>query len=209
MKLVDHTLTSFINLLASDAPAPGGGSTAALAGALGAALIHMVGALTSGRPKYAEHQVLLDELAAQSEKLKNDFLDVIDRDTEAFNSVTAVFSLPKATEADKAARKQAMQEALKTCTRTPFEMMILAQSAIELAARAVGKTNPNTASDFGVAALSLKAAVQGAWLNVLINVGGIEDQEFVARYKGDGQKILNTVIKQADEIHQGVVDSLS
>ena len=208
MKLVQQTLTEFADLLASDAPAPGGGSTAALEGALGAALIHMVGALTSGRAKYAEHQGFLDQLLTESEKIKKDFIDVIDRDTEAFNDVTAVFSMPKETDADKAARKKAMQEALKGCTKTPFEMMQLALAATQLAQKAVGKTNPNCASDFGVAALSLKASVQGAWLNILINVSGIEDQEFVAKHKGEGEKILADVMNGCDEIYNGVVKSL-
>ena len=209
MKLIDLTLTGFAKELASDSPAPGGGSTAALEGALGAALLHMVAAFTSGKAKYAEHQPLIDEMMAESDRLQKTFIDVIDRDTDAFNNVTAVFAMPKETEADKAARKQAMQEALKACTKTPFEMMELALAAAELAKKSVGKTNPNTASDFGVGALSLKAAVQGAWLNILINVSGIEDKAFVEQYKGGGEKILNRVCSLCDEIYDGVVKSLN
>lgn len=208
MKLVERTLTDFVEELASSSPAPGGGSTAALEGALGIALIHMVGAFTSGKAKYAEFQPFIDELLAESDRLRKTFLDVIDRDTEAFNNVTAVFAMPKETEADKEARKAAMQEALKACARTPFEMMELALASAGLARKAVGKTNPNTASDFGVGALSLKASVQGAWLNILINVSGIEDKPFVERYKGDGEKILAKVCALCDEIYEGVVNSL-
>jgi len=208
MKLVDRTLTGFTELLASDAPAPGGGSTAALEGALGAALIHMVGALTTGKAKYAEHQPMLDGLLAESEKISRQFIEIIDTDTEAFNSVTAVFAMPKATDADKAARKAAMTEALKACTRSPLAMMKLAASALELAEKAAGKTNPNAASDFGVAALSLKAAVQGAWLNILINIGGIEDQEFVSQHRGEGERILARALPLADKLYQEVENSL-
>lgn len=209
MKLVDLTLTGFADELASSSPAPGGGSTAALEGALGAALIHMVGAFTSGKAKYAEFQPFIDELLAESDRLQKTFLDVIDRDTEAFNNVTAVFAMPKETDADKTVRKEAMQNALKACTKTPFEMMELALAAAELAQKAVGKTNPNTASDFGVGALSLKASVQGAWLNILINVSGIEDKAFVEQYKGGGEKILAQVCALCDEIYEGVVKSLA
>lgn len=209
MKLVARTVENFSEVLASEAPAPGGGSTAALEGALGAALIHMVGALTSGKAKYAEHQELMTKLLAESEKIRLQFIDVIDRDTEAFNAVTAVFEMPKSTEAEKAARKAAMQEALKACTKTPHEMMNLCLAALELARTAAGKTNASAASDFGVAALSLKAAVQGAWLNILINISGIEDQEFAQKYRGEGKAILAKTLPLADELYQGVLTSLS
>ncbi len=208
MKLVERTVSGFSEILASGAPAPGGGSTAALAGALGAALIHMVAALTTGKAKYAGHQGTIDRLLAESEEIRRKFLDVIDRDTEAFNSVTAVFALPKSTEAEKAARQAAMQEALKTCTETPREMMELALAALELAATAVGKTNASAASDFGVAALSLKAGLQGAWLNVLINVSGLDDQAFAARCRAEGEKILAKALPLADELYDGVVAGL-
>jgi len=209
VKLVARTVENFSEVLASEAPAPGGGSTAALEGALGAALIHMVGALTSGKAKYAEHQDLMTKLLAESEKIRVKFIDVIDRDTEAFNAVTAVFEMPKGTDAEKAARKAAMQEALKACTRTPHEMMTLVLTALELAKTAAGKTNASAASDFGVAALSLKAAVQGAWLNILINISGIEDKEFVAKYRGEGEAILAKALPLADELYQGVLAGLS
>ena len=209
MKLIARTVENFSEVLASDAPAPGGGSTAALEGALGAALIHMVGALTSGRAKYAEHQPIMDKLLAESEDLRKKFIDVIDRDTEAFNSVTAVFEMPKGTDEEKAARKAAMQEALKACTRTPHEMMTLSLAALELAKTAAGKTNASAASDFGVAALSLKAAVQGAWLNVLINISGLEDKEFASKYRSEGEAILDKALPLADELYQDVLTSLT
>jgi len=209
VKLIARTVENFSEVLASDAPAPGGGSTAALEGALGAALIHMVGALTSGRAKYAEHQPIMDKLLAESEDLRKKFIDVIDRDTEAFNSVTAVFEMPKGTDEEKAARKAAMQEALKACTRTPHEMMTLSLAALELAKTAAGKTNASAASDFGVAALSLKAAVQGAWLNVLINISGLEDKEFASKYRSEGEAILDKALPLADELYQDVLTSLT
>ena len=209
MKLVDHSLQSFVDVLASDAPAPGGGSTAALEGALGAALAHMVGSLTTGRAKYAEHQETVTKLLKSTDELKKTFLDVIDRDTEAFNQVSAVFSMPKETDDEKAARKAAMQAALKACTKTPHEMMELSLATLKEIKKAMGKVNTNALSDFGVAALSLKAAAQGAWLNILINVPGIQDAEFVAQYRDGGQKILTEAQTLADEIYQDVLKDLS
>ena len=161
MKLVEMKVNEFVDLMASDEPAPGGGSAAALEGALGAALTAMVCALTVGKKKYADVQELAIESQKKGNELKAQFVDVIDRDTEAFNAVSAVFAMPKDTDEEKAARKAAMQEALKGCTKTPFEMMELACQALELTRSVVGKLNASAASDLGCAALSLKAAIQG------------------------------------------------
>ena len=180
MKLAELTVAGFVDLMASDAPAPGGGSAAALEGALGAALSAMVCALTIGKKKYADVQTLAEETGKKAQELKARFVDVMDRDTEAFNAVSAVFAMPKDTDAEKAARKAAMQAALKGCTKTPFEMMQLSCEALELTRSVVGRLNASAASDLGCAALSLKAGIQGAWLNVLINIGGIQDEAFVS-----------------------------
>ena len=209
MLLIDRTIKDFTDVLASDAPAPGGGSTAALEGALGAALMAMVGSLTTGRKKYADHEQFAADLITQAGRIKSDFIRIIDEDTEAFNQVDAVFKMPKETDEDKAARKQAMQEALKACTKTPAKMMELAAEALDLAAEAVTKTNTNAASDLGVAALSLKAAVQGAWLNVLINISGITDTQFAEEYRKKGEAILATALPAADKIYEEIQRSLS
>lgn len=208
MKLTDMTLTKFTDVLASSAPAPGGGSAAALEGAIGAALTHMVAALTVGKKKYAEHDALMQELMAKAEAVQNTFVDVIERDTQAFNKVSAVFTMPKETDEEKAARAAAMQEALKASTMTPFEMMTCSLEALELTHSALGKSNVSAASDLGVAALSLKAAVQGAWLNILINIGGIKDEAFVQQYRSQGEAILAKALPMADEVYEAVLKSL-
>lgn len=208
MKLTEMTITAFNDILASDAPAPGGGSAAALEGAVGVALTNMVASLTLGKKKYAEYQELMEELIGEAAGLRAQFIDVIDRDTESFNSVSAVFSMPKETDEEKAARKEAMQAALKTCTYTPYDMMRFALAGLELTKKALGKSNSSAASDLGVAALSLKAAVQGAWLNILINISGIEDQEFVEEYRKKGNEILAKALPLADEIYETVLASL-
>ena len=208
MKLADQTVTSFVDLMASDAPAPGGGSTAALEGALGAALTAMVCALTQGKKKYAEHAELTAEVGGKAQTLKAQYVDVIDRDTEAFNAVSAVFAMPKDTDEEKAVRSAAMQEALKGCTKTPFEMMELAAKALELTDSVVGRSNLSAASDLGCAALSLKAAIQGAWLNVLINIGGLKDQAFAEQYRAEGEALLKKALPLADSIYEKVLNSL-
>ena len=112
MKLVEMKVNEFVDLMASDEPAPGGGAAPALEGAQGAALTAMVCALTVGKKKYADVQELAIESQKKGNELKAQFVDVIDRDTEAFNAVSAVFAMPKDTDEEKAARKAAMQEAL-------------------------------------------------------------------------------------------------
>ena len=208
MKLAELTVAGFVDLMASDAPAPGGGSAAALEGALGAALSAMVCALNIGKKKYADVQTLAEETGKKAQELKARFVDVMDRDTEAFNAVSAVFAMPKDTDAEKAARKAAMQAALKGCTKTPFEMMQLSCEALELTRSVVGRLNASAASDLGCAALSLKAGIQGAWLNVLINIGGIQDEAFVSQYRREGQALLDRALPLADEIYQEVLKSL-
>jgi len=208
MMLRDTAISDFCELLSSGTPAPGGGSTAALEGALGAALIGMVATLTVGRKKYAEHEPLMIECMHQAEELQLQLLDIIDRDTEAYNSVTAVFSMPKESDDDKAARNVAMHSALIACTLTPFEMMQCALEALELIDNMLGRFNENAVSDLGVAALSLKAATQGAWLNVLINLGGIKDEAFVAECRRKCEAILQKALPLADRIYCGILQDL-
>ena len=209
MKLVEHTVSQFVDVLASDAPAPGGGSAAALSAALGTALTKMVTELTIGKKKYADFEEDAKELRQQMTDLTDKFVVAIDKDTEAFNDVSAVFAMPKETEEDKAARRAAMQEALKGATKSPFEIMKLTVEALRLTNDAIGKTNSNAASDLGVSALSLKAGLQGAWLNVLINLDGVKDEDFVGEYRSNGQKLLDEGNKLADDIYNAIVSDLS
>ena len=208
MKLAELKTAEFVDLLASDAPAPGGGSAAALEGALGAALTAMVCGLTVGKKKYAEFQELAEEAQKKATDLKVRFVDVMDRDTEAFNVVSAAFGMPKATDEEKAARSAAIQEGLKGCTKTPFEMMELAVETLELTASILGKSNDSAASDLGVSALSLRAAIQGAWLNVLINIGSLKNKELAEDYRAKGEALLAKALPLADEIYDTVVKCL-
>ena len=208
MKLADLKVTEFVDLLASDAPAPGGGSAAALEGAIGAALTAMVCGLTKGKKKFAEFNDLAVEAEAKALALKDRFVDVMDRDTEAFNVVSAAFGMPKATDEEKAARSAAIQKGLEGCTATPFEMMEIALETLELTDSILGKSNDSAASDLGVSALSLRAAVQGAWLNVLINIGSLKNKELAEDYRVKGEAILAKALPLADKIYNEVVTML-
>lgn len=207
-KLAELTVTEFADLLASDAPAPGGGSAAALEGAIGAALTAMVCGLTKGKKKFAEFNDLAVEAEAKALALKDRFIDVMDRDTEAFNVVSAAFGMPKATDEEKAARSAAIQKGLEGCTATPFEMMEIAVETLELTGSILGKSNDSAASDLGVSALSLRAAIQGAWLNVLINIGSLKNKELAEDYRVKGEALLAKALPLADKIYAEVITML-
>ena len=208
MKLADLKVTEFVDLLASDAPAPGGGSAAALEGAIGAALTAMVCGLTKGKKKFAEFNDLAVEAEVKALALKDRFVDVMDRDTEAFNVVSAAFGMPKETDEEKAARSAAIQKGLEGCTATPFEMMEIAVETLELTDSILGKSNDSAASDLGVSALSLRAAIQGAWLNVLINIGSLKNKELAEDYRVKGEAILAKALPLADKIYAEVLTML-
>ena len=208
MKLADLKVVEFVDLLASDAPAPGGGSAAALEGAIGAALTAMVCGLTKGKKKFAEFNDLAVEAEKKATELKARFVDVMDRDTEAFNVVSAAFGMPKETDEEKAARSAAIQKGLEGCTATPFEMMEIALETLELTDSILGKSNDSAASDLGVSALSLRAAIQGAWLNVLINIGSLKNKELAEDYRVKGEAILAKALPLADKIYNEVVTML-
>ena len=204
MKLADMTVAQFVAATASEEPAPGGGSVAALEAALGAALTAMVCNFTTGRKKWAEFEEKAKEMEQKALVLKEQAVDIIDRDTEAFNAVSAVFAMPKNTDEEKAA----MQEALKGCTKTPLEVMEVTYQTLLIIKEMLGGYNTSAASDFGCAALSLKAGIQGAWLNVLINIGGVNDEAFVSEARGKGEAILAQALPLADEIYEEILKTL-
>ena len=199
--LKDKTLSDFTKVLASDAPAPGGGSAAALAGSLGASLASMVASLTIGKKKYEEHEALNKDALKKAEDLRIRYLMLLEKDTETFGEMSAVFDMPKTTDEEKALRKEKMQTALKHCVVPPFEMMETALEALSVTQSLLGKSNTSALSDLGVSALNLKTAVMGAWLNVVININMIKDSDFAEDYRKKGQEILDKAISLADEIY--------
>ena len=205
MKLAEHTVTAFVDNVASTSPAPGGGSCAALYGALGAALTVMVAVMTQGREKHADFAEHAAEAQKACEELKEKLVDVMDRDTEAFNKVSDAFGMPKSTDEEKAARSAAIQEGLKACTETPMEMLALCDAAVTQAASMVDRFNDNCASDLGVAALSLKAGAQGAWLNVLINIGSLKDKEYAEKKRAEGEALLAHATQTADACYEAML----
>lgn len=177
--LIDKKVNEFLAETASKAPAPGGGSASALAGALGTALSEMVINLTVGKKKYLEVSEELAALLPQLAGIRKELEASIDKDTEAFNLVMNAFSLPKETDDEKAVRRKAIQDATLKATEVPLSVMEKALDALELTVIVAEKGNKNSISDAGVAALMLAGAIDGAAYNVRINLPGLpEDMPF-------------------------------
>ena len=200
MNLAENSLREYLKLLGSDAPAPGGGSASALCGAQGASLVSMVAGLTIGKKKYPLDQELCIEVKEEAASLKDALLSQVDRDTEAFNLVAEAFKLPRETEEQKAVRARAIAEATLVATKVPFETIKLCSRALSLAKSLVGHSNTNAVSDLGVASLNLIAGIKGAWLNVLINLGGLNDESGAERFKTEGEELVKKAQEEADEI---------
>jgi glutamate formiminotransferase/formiminotetrahydrofolate cyclodeaminase len=173
-RLVSMTNREFVDELSSDSPAPGGGSVAALCAAQAAGLVAMVGNLTVGKKKY-KAQDRVKEIAEEAQELKDFFLDAVDGDTEAFNRVMGCFGMPKKTAEQQKARDLAIAEATRGATRVPFSVLEKLPRVIELAAEVSEVGNQNSLSDAGVAVLAALTGAEGAYYNVLINLGGLQD----------------------------------
>ena len=204
MLLAENSIKDYASQLASATPAPGGGSAAALAGALGAALTHMVGAYTEGRAKYAEYEAFTSALLERTRAAQLKLLRLVDEDAAAFNSMNAAYKLPKNSEAEKTTRDGAVQAALAACTAVPYTIMELCADTLRSTEEAVGKTNQSVVSDLGVAALCLKTAVQSAWLNVLVNAGSLKDARLASEYRKNGRALFDEAVAAADRIYGAI-----
>ena len=176
--LISLTLAEFADALGNDQTAPGGGSAAALAGALGGALAVMVARLTLGRAKYAAHQDEMAAVAAGADLLKTKLLALVDADTAAYNQVTEAYKLPKNTDAQRAARAAAIQTAFRVATDVPLATAEACAEVLVLAGQVAAHGNRNAASDAAVAALLAHAGLRGAARNVRINLGSLKDEVF-------------------------------
>jgi len=197
---VEKPMIVFLDKLASRSPEPGGGSVSALVGALGAALISMVGNLTLGKEKYADVQDRIEELLKSSERLRDQLQTLIQRDTEVYADVSAAYKLPRETEEEKAERAARIQEALKKATEVPFEIAERCLEVARLSKTAAEIGNVGAVSDAGVAVLLAEAAAQSAALNVKINVNSIQDRDFTESRWSRVQEILEETAGLRDEV---------
>ena len=205
MELRKLTVEGFINETASSSPAPGGGSVAALNAASSAALIAMVADLTIGKEKYKASEEEMKDIAAKAGALKDQFLILIDEDSNAFNKIMAAFKLPKDTDEAKKARSAAIQEATKGAALVPFKVGETANTLFALAEAVILRGNPNAVTDGAVAAMNARAAVRGAFLNVKINLGSIKDQVFVDDLKAK----MAVIEKDVDAREQALLNKVN
>jgi formiminotetrahydrofolate cyclodeaminase len=186
--LVNMTIRNFTDEVASCSPAPGGGSVSALAGAQAAALLSMYCNLTIGKEKYAAMREIMEDALAEAARLHQELLSAVDDDTRAFEQVMAAFQLPRGTAGEKETRREAVQAALKEAARVPFRVCLCCHRLLHLVAGVAGKGNESALSDIGVANLQAYAGLTGAAYNVLINLGSIQDGEFISHH---GEKLRN------------------
>lgn len=209
MDWMNTTIADFTDALGSKQPTPGGGGASALVAASGAALISMVCELTIGRKKYEEYQEEVNAILGRVKQLQHLFLQGIEGDAIAFSTVSAAYALPSTTDEEKKHRKQAIQEALKVALEAPYQMMPYIIEALELTQKAIGKTNRTVLSDLAVAAVHLQAGLQGAWINVLINVVSMEDAQYAAPYRMQAEQWTSYGTALAQEIVSRVERALS
>ena len=197
-RLIDLTVGAFDAEVAAASPAPGGGSAAALAGSVAAALVAMVCRLSLGRDDVAAADEELSAALEQSERLRCLLLELVDEDTAAFEAVMVAVRLPKADAAQRAARSVALKRATFGAAAVPLETLTAARQTLELAATLAGRANAGTASDLGVAVQLARAAGEGAFLNVAINLLSLPAEDGVDRCRRESQAGIAAVRAAAD-----------
>jgi glutamate formiminotransferase/formiminotetrahydrofolate cyclodeaminase len=175
--LVKLDLRRFCNETLSDSPAPGGGSVAALMGALGVSLGGMVANLSAGKRGWEDKLRYFSDWAVKAQQLKDEMLLLVDEDTAAFNNVLAAFALPKGSAKERSARTAAIQAANKLAAEVPLRVMQTASKAYDLLAEMAARGNPASISDVGVGLLAVRACIDGAGMNVRINVANLKDEK--------------------------------
>ena len=207
--LANMTLIDFANKTSSESPAPGGGSISAYVGALGAALSTMVANLSANKRGWDEKWEFYSQWGEQSLELQNILVNLVDEDTKAFNKIMSAVSLPKDTKEQKLNRSAALESATKYAIEVPFKIMETSFSCLESIKCMTELGNPNSISDAGVAALCIRTAVMGAYLNVKINCKDLNDKIFVSTILKKGKMIVNSTNKIEGEIMELVEKQLN
>ncbi len=206
--IIEKPVQTFLDDLASKASTPGGGSAAAIMGAMGAALVSMVANLTVGKKNYEAVDAEMQALLSTSEQLRQQLGDMIKADVDVFDQVMAAYGMAKDTDEDKATRSQAIQSALKEATDVPLACAGLCAELIKLCRPMAEKGNKNVISDAGVAVLAANAALRSAALNVYINIGGIKDEDFINDRRQQLENILAGSNELTEDIYQLVKSKL-
>jgi glutamate formiminotransferase/formiminotetrahydrofolate cyclodeaminase len=207
--LVKMNLREFCNETLSDSPAPGGGSVAALMGALGASLGGMVANLSAGKRGWDDKLEYFSNWAVKAQQLKDELLSLVDEDTAAFNKVMDAFALSKESAEEKAVRTAAIEQATKYAAEVPLKVMETASKSYELLAEMAEKGNPASVSDVGVGALATRACIEGAALNVRINLAQLKDAKFEAALAERVRNVCTDSEAKFKKVSQAVENKLS
>ena len=197
------TISAFLEELSSAAPAPGGGSVAALSGAMAASLVLMVCNLTIGKEKFAEGEQEIKDIREDALNLRQELMNAVDEDIQAYNGVIGCYRLPKGTQEEKSRRKEQLQTALKQANEVPYRTAESCYHVLELNRRLPQIGNPNAVSDVAVSAQLAEAALQSALYNVDINCNYIKDDTYVQDYQ-EKRKALS---KRAIVTKEGVIEA--
>ncbi|MFX0205433.1 MAG: cyclodeaminase/cyclohydrolase family protein [Candidatus Hodarchaeota archaeon] len=204
--LIDLTVTQFIKEVASDKPAPGGGSVSALGGALGAALATLVGKATVGKEKFAEVQTEMENIISRCTELHQRLSKMVDEDTNAFNAILKAYRMPKD---EPEVRSKAIQKATVRAAEVPLEVAKLSYEALDLILAVAERGNKNAITDAGVAALFADSAVRGAIFNVKINILSIKDEETKSQFKRDIEEMLTQLDSKREAVIKVVEAEIS
>ncbi len=206
--LIDHTLPRFAEQTAAKTATPGGGSVAAYLAALGAALGAMAARFTEGRKGFEAHTARLASEIGRLDALRVECLQLVDADARSYDLVTAAYGLPKESEAEKSARRDAIQKALAEAMQTPLRTCRLAVQGLEVLVTLADHVNPNLASDVAVGAYALGAGYRGAWVNVLINLNQLKDEVTRQRVLAEGEDLGGRAAELEATVVAAIVDPL-
>ena len=204
MGFTKSSCEEFVDVLASNAPVPGGGGASALVGAIGMALGNMVGSLTVGKKKYADVEADIIALKEKATALQGEFLRLVEEDAKAFEPLSKAYGMPRATEEEKSEKARVMSIVLKDACEVPMEIMEKCCEAIDVIEEFAAKGSALAISDAGVGVVFCKAALLGASLNVFINTKSMEDKEYAASLNEKADKMITDYSKKADEIFAAV-----
>lgn len=200
MKLVEYDLKQFTNETFSSSPVPGGGGVSSLASSLGTALGGMVLNLTIGKEQYKQYEDELKNIINSLEGLKDEFLEFVDKDSESFMPLAKAYKLPSETEEEIKYKKEVIQQATKNACEVPAQVVKKSYEAIRLLEKLLGKTTHLAVTDIAVGMILLRAGLVGSWMNVLINLSAIDDEEYITKVRNELECMMRDGIKICDRV---------
>lgn len=208
MSFYKNTCEEFVDMTFSNAPAPGGGSVAALAASLGAALGGMVCSLTTGKKKYAQYEEDIQRLMRELKDLTREFFNIMDEDVENFLPLSKAYGLPSTTDEEKAFKAQELDRCLKLAVQAPVRLLKTSCGSIPLFEELTEKGSKLALSDVGCGIALIRSAMSCAWLNIEININMIKDEAYAEGLRKECTSLLKEGLKKCDEIYDKVDSAL-